>query len=290
MHSPRAAISELRQHGSAWIRLVRPAQPRVSNYGDELSRLIVERVIGKSVRWASIGAAEMVALGSVIDLYSSAAGTGKIWGSGIADPDRDYDLDLIRPAIVGVRGPLTRDRLGLPGDTPLGDPGLLASQFWRFGSRQHGLKVLVPHYTAFTNSSGRDAIKALRADGFTIAPPNLNPEEMMSLIARAQYVVSSGLHGIILAHAFGTPSTLISLKAQAAPLPVFKYRDFFSSIGVEPRLVDWRAILSNDGRSAVEQEGACERLDAAQPAVSSLISELELSAAALANHSVRTAT
>lgn len=281
MRSLRTAASELRQHHNAWARLVTAQNPRATNYGDELSRLIVERATSLSFRWSRVERADLVAIGSILDLYQSRGGHGAIWGSGIANSAIAYDSARIGPRVISVRGPLTRDLLRLAPGTPLGDPGLLAREFLPHEERKTALRVLVPHYSAFASAEGRAAIGALRRDGYTVAPPNLKPREMTELVARAQSVASSGLHGVILAHAYGTPSTLISFARNPPELPGFKYQDFFASIGLTPQVRPWGSILSSSSAVSAELQRANEQRDAARENVQLLMKSLERSSARL---------
>lgn len=52
---------------------------------------------------------------------------GYILGTGFLNDGQS--IEIKKAKILAVRGELTRDRIGAPKDTPLGDPGLLMSWF-----------------------------------------------------------------------------------------------------------------------------------------------------------------
>jgi hypothetical protein len=55
------------------------------------------------------------------------------------------------------------------------------------------------------------------------------PATVARHIQRAEFVITSSLHGLIFSHALGRPAVLIApLTAE----PEFKYRDYFASVGM----------------------------------------------------------
>lgn len=240
-------VSEIRHHSAAWIRLGVKGGSSLSNYGDELNRPLFEALTNRSVTWATIRDADIVGVGSVLLPVLSSGGTARVWGSGLsAPPDRPPDLTHEqKERILAVRGPLTRAALGLSAGTPIGDPGLLAPSLIPPRRSIDGARLVIPHFTVFNTAAGVRKVERLQRAGFRIVLPTWEPKTVIEHIAAADAVYSSGLHGVILAHAFGRPATLFRFADAHTALP-FKYGDYFESIGVDqPRVCLWHQLLDS---------------------------------------------
>jgi pyruvyltransferase len=84
-----------------------------TNFGDDVSPIIVERISGRPVEYASLESCDMIGVGSLIDRALMRAWKRtlrrpfskiRVWGSGsLGDISPRHGLD-----IVAVRGPATR--------------------------------------------------------------------------------------------------------------------------------------------------------------------------------------
>lgn len=271
--SPRVLAAELRAHGPAWARLLRPAGRAFTNYGDELTELVLTETFGRRVRWAPLGREDVAAIGSILVPYFSSGGRGLIWGSGlnqpVVAPERAAE---IRERFLAVRGPRTRAALGLEDSVQLGDPGLVIRTLRPRAARRAG-KVLIPHFTVYRTAAGRRKISELVAAGYRVAEPTLDPSAMIDTIRSAESVVSSGMHGVILSHGLGTPASLISFADEVPAQPAFKYLDYHDSVGLDARILSWSAFL-DDGRSSAEIESARRDIEEVSPRIDALVEGL----------------
>jgi pyruvyltransferase len=196
---------------------------RVRNFGDLLGPWIVERIA--SARRLGASADPSQRLLTVGSIGEKAIGGDVLWGSGlIRDP---AETGRVLPADLDVRatrGPLTAACLrssGIPAPEVFGDPALLVPRLWRDGElgivRRSGGTVMLPHYRS-------DAVwpkPHLSARGSHLT--------RIRAIASAELVISSSLHGIILAEAYGVPVIPVREPGE----PEFKYRDYFEGTGRE---------------------------------------------------------
>lgn len=125
---------------------------------------------------------------------------------------------------LGVRGPLTAEKLI---DEPLafGDGGLLVPKVYP-GPKELGDKLgIIPHYVEYQK------VKQANPSAFII---NVNQpvERFLSDIFQCKLVLSSSLHGIVLAEAYGIPSFRGSfgLANQIYSFD-FKHRDYYEGTG-----------------------------------------------------------
>lgn len=197
------------------------------NFGDYLSLKIVERIVGGQV--ATVKCQELtnerrlLALGSILILANSG---DVIWGTGMNG--KRMDLSLYRFTeldIRAVRGPKTRDFLmkNLHIDCPevYGDPALLMPYLFPEFKRKEKPKhpyVVIPHYT--------------EEDLF---PKDLYPQvvyptepwrDVVKKILDSEFVISSSLHGLIVAEAYGIPARYMRISEHE---PMFKYEDYYLS-------------------------------------------------------------
>ena len=210
--NPRAAL------GTGRILTRIKVGPRVDNFGDLLGPHIVARVR------AALGlgpersrSQRLLAVGSIMHL---ARDGDVVWGTGINGKmlqDAYPRLD-----VRAVRGPLTAARLRRGGvETPevFGDPALLIPHLWTDDElgieRGSGGTVLVP------NLHDRDRFPADAVD------PQGDFVACVRAIASADLVVSSSLHGIVVAEAYGVPAVLVASSTE----PVFKYEDDYAGTG-----------------------------------------------------------
>ena len=200
-------------------------QPTFVNFGDYLSLKLVERIVSTHVPKyikKRTPQKKLLAVGSILTF---AADGDVIWGSGINGKRlsaKDYAFTHLD--IRAVRGPLTRqflmDVLHLETcPEGYGDPALLVPYFFpEFVRKKHPSYeyLIIPHYSEihlFPLSEYPNVI-------YPTAPWNEIIEKMMD----SKFVISSSLHGIIVAEAFGIPSRLLRITENE---PLFKYADYY---------------------------------------------------------------
>lgn len=280
--APRRALTlllpEVRHNSAAWLHLGKMTGRPLLNFGDELSPLIVKAVSGRNVEWSPAAAAELVAIGSVFELAARVPNSAAVWGTGIradCDADRAEEIRASVGPILAVRGPNTRSALRLAEDTPLGDPGLLATRLVDRVRDLNDAPLVIPHFSAWNSGHGRAQVAQLKALSFQIAPPSLEPMEMIRRIAGARFVLSSSLHGVVIAHALGVPTQLLVNSATSVREPMWKYHDYFESLGSTVNTLAFDQLIDSD---AVDQSFQAREADASalQVEAGSLASSLEV--------------
>jgi hypothetical protein len=103
--------------------------------------------------------------------------------------------------IRALRGELTRRALNENskhsiGDVPLGDPGILAPALYELAPRQAHRLGVVPHYIDSRPFGYADVVIDVTAP----------PHEVIYEISKCSYIMSSSLHGLIVAQALGIPA------------------------------------------------------------------------------------
>lgn len=214
------------------------------NFGDYLPELFAKYLLS----YPRVQADLYYFVGSVIEeswikrALRQATGfpTGVIsfWGCGMRN---ETPLSPAAKALCrfhGVRGPVTRDLLGLPADTVLGDPGLLVPLIYPKPDVRaqaepdplNGNTICIPHISDQNDDPQLLALSGCRR----VVRPEIDASEaalagIISEIARADFVLSNSLHGAIIACAYDVPFAFWDSGHIDCPL---KWRDFSRSIGI----------------------------------------------------------
>lgn len=195
------------------------------NFGDYLSLKIVERMVGQKVIPAitkkEMEHPKLLAIGSILILANEG---DVIWGTGMNGKRMDLDLYKFDHLDVrAVRGPLTRDFLikNFHMDCPeiYGDPALLFPSLYpefEIKSKPEFDYVVIPHYTEeylFPKCLFPNAVY-----------PTEPWDQVISQILNSRFVISSSLHGLIIAEAYGIPARYLRLSENE---PLYKYKDYY---------------------------------------------------------------
>jgi len=219
-----------------------------SNYGDAVSPLLIEELSGIPVRHKdttlsrmqkiktlvkdllkfsftatrSILAKEnLLAIGSII-VWSNR--NSIVWGAGFMN-----STDCFKGGeVLAVRGKLTNDKLkkqGFIGTTVYGDPALLLPLWIQASSMKKYKLGIIPHWKEV------DYFKENYGDRYHIIDLRTRAVEEVTLeIASCEYVLSTSLHGIIVAQAYNVPALWI--KHGYIETDGFKFYDYFSSVDI----------------------------------------------------------
>lgn len=196
-----------------------------TNFGDLLGPLLLQH-FGVPVRFAPVSEASVVGPGSILGKLP-ASYRGFVWGSGLIDADLGHpsQVESFRDAsILAVRGHLTSDVLGLDSGVALGDPGLLASRVLNKASPRWELGI-VPHYAHL----GDPFLARLRRTfpNARVIDVRRPPIQVIRDISSCGSVISSSLHGLIVADSFGLPASWFASDT-VLPGGDFKFRDYES--------------------------------------------------------------
>ena len=211
------------------IRVWWSTGPAPGNFGDTLTPILL-RYFGFSPVWDAVENADLLCSGSIVRLARPGQlvlGSGLLWSR---------DMVETRATYLGVRGPLTRAVIvGAGGKCPkvYGDPGLLLPMaYYPTVQKRYDLGV-VPHYVDFENAvrgnPGHRMIHPVRED----------PRSVVDDILQCRAIVSSSLHGIVVAHAYHIPAAWVRFGNGLDGNDV-KFRDYGESVGLE--LVPHRSI------------------------------------------------
>lgn len=199
------------------------------NFGDYLSLKLVERIVNGPVQEYQkdplAREPKLLAIGSIMTF---ARNHDVIWGSGVNGKWLDlkhYKFTALD--IRAVRGPLTRHFLmknfAIPCPEIYGDPALLIPYFFpEFKRKEHPTYeyLIIPHYSEQH-----------------LFPKNIYPnvvyptepwDVVINKILDSKLVLSSSLHGIIVAEAFNIPARFLRISNHEA---MFKYIDYYLGTG-----------------------------------------------------------
>ncbi len=192
------------------------------NWGDGLTPLLLARFAHVEAFWAERESAEVVAVGSILGNIMGPWFKGSILGAG-----KLFQQQTVPPnaTVLALRGPLSAK--GVRGSFALGDPGLLADELVQIETKRYELAI-VPHWSDGVLVHDARFIRY----NHVVIHPSWHPLTVIRLIAESRKVVSSSLHGIILADALGIPRRFEPTADWRLEGGDFKLRDHNAAVGV----------------------------------------------------------
>ncbi|MCT3699061.1 polysaccharide pyruvyl transferase family protein [Elizabethkingia anophelis] len=219
----------------------------VPNFGDALGLLLIREFSEYKVYWKDIGISRrerffivlmldynkmknilwpnqkvLGAIGSILSWLPKGA---MVWGAGFMN-----DSELFKGGdVFAVRGKLTDYKLreqGWKGCNVYGDPALLLPLWLRSSPKKKYRLGMIPHWGDVDffveNYGGLYKIIDSRTRNIRLVVDEIN---------KCEYILSSSLHGIIVAHAYGIPALWIK-NGDIGSLNGFKFKDYFSSVDI----------------------------------------------------------
>lgn len=195
------------------------------NFGDFLTPALL-RKYGLTPLHSPLSTSDAVCVGSILqDLPEDYS--GYIIGAGlICDMDRRFP----NAKILAVRGELTKKRLGAPENTILGDPGLLSYKLLAGNRNKEYLIGFVPHYVDKLDQRIQKIYQNNKKE-VLIIDVQCKPKEVISEIDKCRFIISSSLHGIVVADSLGIPNAWMSLSDRVVGNG-FKFQDYASAFGM----------------------------------------------------------
>ena len=203
------------------------------NIGDTLTPVVFEYIKNKYslVEKKLKQTTHLNMIGSIIAFKKYDA---VIWGSGILNEDFErkikFNAKHVKYDIRAVRGPLTRDiliRCGYDCPNVFGDPAILMPLIYKPKNKIKKYKIsIIKHYRDDTEiSNGLHEISVVTSDY----------KYFIDEICASELVVSSSLHGLIIAESFGVPTIWYNPQGRGT----FKYKDWYLSIGInDPAVIN----------------------------------------------------
>ncbi|PRD56490.1 polysaccharide pyruvyl transferase family protein [Sphingobacterium gobiense] len=214
--------------------------PDSRNFGDALNISLVKYLSGKDVfpsrflkQTPQNLATSYAVIGSVCQWSRPQT---IIWGAGFIG-EEFKTKDFVKPShILAVRGPLSRAiyrNNGIDCPTCYGDPALLLPLIYNPTIAPIYEYGIIPHYADWD----ANWVKQYRSDKnmlvINIMTSN-NHELFVKQLKSCRKIVTSSLHGLILAQAYGIPVCAIKLSDSVAG-GEFKFADYLLSVGRVPK-------------------------------------------------------
>ena len=216
----RRAVFETVYHG--WLPL---SYYDDANWGDALSPVLARLLSGRRVKkilWQH--QRRYLAIGSIL---GSASRYAEVWGSGFLSADEQ----IYEPpkAVHAVRGPRSRAKLLKQKiDCPeiYGDPALLFAKFYDPIVTRRFAAGIIPHYVD-KDSPWLDRYR--RDPHVRIIDVQGGIESFVQQVKSCDVILSSSLHGLICADAYGVPNIWVELSSHLFG-GRFKFVDYLESV------------------------------------------------------------
>ena len=201
------------------------------NFGDLINIYLVEKISNKKVHWVHPKywpLKNYLVIGSVLENANSCS---IVWGSGSISENSKFSLPN---KAFAVRGPKTRSRLLNAGMKEFpevyGDPALLLPSFYTPKKLECKYKLgVIPHYV--DKSLPVIEEMKIRNDNKVIDIEQSNPFSFIDEICSCDFIISSSLHGVIVAAAYNIPVVWVRFSNNVVG-GSFKFLDFLRSVGI----------------------------------------------------------
>lgn len=224
--------------------------PQIPNMGDLLNKDMLEELFDIKVVRKDLKSCNLIAIGSALDhiMYSTYPkirakqriehflnDNVHIWSTGFIRGNADLDLGLMfrHIHVHALRGKLSLQRmeniLGKKLDVPTGDGGLLAERWLGFYPEKKYHVGIIPHFKEQDHPVVNKLLN--NYENSTLIDLRENPKKVVEKIGECEYIISSSLHGMIVADSFHIPNMHITLTNN-----MFgdgnKYNDYLSAFDI----------------------------------------------------------
>lgn len=202
-----------------------------SNFGDLLSKWIFEKLTGKEVKLVKVSPTSKktklahptyISIGSIL---SRTQNTSIVWGTGSFGTEQNRQIAK-KAQYLAVRGPLTRSLVmnkGAKCPKIYGDPALLTPYLYNPEVEKTHEVGLVLRWSEV------EWLKLNPPEGVKIIDLSRGDiEGVLDDILSCKRIVTSSLHGLIIADSYGIPNSWLSSTTPKGG--EFKYYDYFLSV------------------------------------------------------------
>lgn len=210
--------------------------PHPHNVGDTLTPYLLEHfrpdLSFRQVKETESG--KLIGVGSIMRVIKSG---DTVWGSGVM---RDNDKFPQAPEVkfLAVRGGMSRGILRFyGGDVPevYGDPALLLPLMYKPKVKKTHKVGLIPHFVDRVELLKPEVCDDLAGgESWKMIDVFLPFHDFIKEVLSVERVISSSLHGIIIAEAYGLPAEWVVLSNRVIGNG-FKFRDYLTGTGREPQ-------------------------------------------------------
>lgn len=225
----------------------------IPNIGDILNWFMLDGLFGINVIEENCNRSELVAIGSILDeflvekndqeksYYKDDTDLLHVWGTGFKYM-HNSEHQLIRPIKVhALRGDYTRRSLSKIMDMNiecvLGDPGILVSLFWNKEENKKYDVGIIPHYVDQKDKNIERLYKSY--NNVIMIDVTKNPLDVIKEISECKVILSTSLHGLIIADSFGIPNKWCECSDKVAGQG-YKFHDYYSAFHLEEEAFDLR--------------------------------------------------
>ena len=234
---------------------------KVDNMGDILNVDIIKKCFGYDVIRNTYLTGIMSGIGSGLGNYTYDDNIGKnilkfvssiffptvhVWGTGFINYRDTEEVFYKRNMhICAVRGKLSKARvekiMNKSLDVALGDAGILASYLLDEPTEKRYDVGIIAHY----KEQDEDIFQQLldKHDKSVFIDVRKTPYEVTSLISECRYIISSSLHGLIIADSLRVPNIHLVVTDKLLG-DGFKFDDYYSAYDLKHKYVDCDTILN----------------------------------------------
>lgn len=218
----------------------------LNNFGDCLSPDILKHYGLTPVYVPNQMDADIILAGSILQ-WVNPKYKGIIIGTGGDDVQYSFNS----ASVLAVRGKLTHNNFRTHKDyksVVYGDPGLLMSYIYpNIVEKKYDLGI-VPHFVDWNT----DCINKLRKQfnnnpNVVFISPIGTPKEVIRQIKECRHIISSSLHGLIIADAFHIPNIrFVNRDTMPTYFYDYKFDDYYSSLNMDSECIDIHTIQEVD--------------------------------------------
>lgn len=206
----------------------------ITNFGDDINPILINKITGKDIEWVNPSNRNIFknrrgrinfAIGSILHFGTNRC---NIWGSGLIDSKSKFP---VKANYYAVRGPMTYNILKekkCKVNSIFGDPAILIPRFFDIPIEKKYKLGVIPHYTEI---EGINKCEIFNSKEIRLINLQNDCYQILRDIASCEMIISSSLHGIIVAMAYGVPVVRISLTNNIYGDGI-KYEDFYQSVGI----------------------------------------------------------
>lgn len=259
------------------MKKIKVCYSSINNMGDILNKQVIEKCFNcKVVRRSSI-TANVSGIGSGLATYRFGENkisnmikkicgifipNAYIWGTGFITYDNSQKKFFKKNIkFCAVRGELTKKRVeeitGKKLNIPTGDGGILASYLLEKKPKVKYEVGIIPHFREKNNILFKKL--ADNFDSALIIDVQDDPINVINKIAQCKVIISSSLHGLIIADSLRIPNVHVTATDNLLG-DGFKFDDYYSAYGLKHEFIDLNKSTIKDINSIIKSYKVSDKM------------------------------